>query len=200
MDQKIEARDNSVIQNVTQISHVHVDSAEPISQRERSIMIERVKGSWITGILLPSLRSATRLELQFDCAHSVGPVGVRSIRNLDNNQTRDYQRTLDTSFAERGEVIVIVGAPGSGKSTALLQLMDRLLEEARAETSAPIPAIFQLSSWHRGQTIESWLTEQLIAAYEIPPSKAAGWVNAAKVLPLLDGLDEVPAAERSICM
>jgi predicted NACHT family NTPase len=125
MNQKIEARDNSVIQNVTQISHVHVESAEPISQRERSIMIERVKASWITGILLPSLRSATRLELQFDCTHSVGPVRVHSIRNLDNNQTRDYQRTLDTSFAERGEVIVIVGAPGSGKSTALLQLMDR---------------------------------------------------------------------------
>lgn len=200
MDQKIEARDSSVIHNVTQTSHVHFELADPISLRERSIMMERVKASWIDGILLPSLKNGTQLELQLDCTHSVSLQGIPSIRHLDDHRTWNHPRTLDVSFAERGEVIVIVGAAGSGKSTILLQLMDRLLGEAREKTLKPIPAIFQLSSWHRGQTIETWLTAQLIDAYEIPPSKARRWIEAGKILPLLDGLDEVPRVERPTCM
>ena len=62
--------------------------------------------------------------------------------------------------------LLILGAPGSGKTTALLKLAEALLDQA--QTTDKIPYIFELSAWKdTEQDIASWLIEQLEFDYKI---------------------------------
>ena len=42
---------------------------------------------------------------------------------------------------------LILGKPGGGKTTTLLELAEALLERAEGDSNAPIPVILELSSW-----------------------------------------------------
>jgi predicted NACHT family NTPase len=55
-------------------------------------------------------------------------------------------------FDRLGGGLLILGAPGSGKTTALLELARHLLDKAEADEHQPIPVVFNLVSWaaHRG--------------------------------------------------
>ena len=49
---------------------------------------------------------------------------------------------------------MILGAPGAGKTTMLLDLLQTLLGRARTNADKPIPMVFKLASWGR------WRAEQ----------------------------------------
>lgn len=56
------------------------------------------------------------------------------------------QRILDV-FDEVGGALLILGAPGTGKTTLLLELARDLLDRAEHDPTHPIPVVFPLSSW-----------------------------------------------------
>jgi predicted NACHT family NTPase len=47
-------------------------------------------------------------------------------------------------FDDMGGELLILGAPGSGKTTTLLELAGELLARAEAEDGQPIPVVFNL--------------------------------------------------------
>ena len=54
------------------------------------------------------------------------------------------------------------------------------------------PVVFNLSSWAaKHPPLADWLADELNQRYDIPPKIAQSWVEAGRILPLLDGLDEV---------
>jgi hypothetical protein len=60
---------------------------------------------------------------------------------------------------------------------------------------------FDLSAW--GQTkppLATWLAEQLTSQYQVPRKLATAWVAEQRILPLLDGLDEVATERRIACV
>jgi len=76
-----------------------------------------------------------------------------------------------------------------------------LLEGARNDDTHPMPIVFLLSSWAtKRQPLTEWLIAELHTKYQIPTGIATSWVEADKVLPLLDGLDEVTAPHRAACI
>ncbi len=88
--------------------------------------------------------------------------------------------------------LLILGEPGSGKTTTLLELAKELLNRAKRDASEPIPVILDLSTWKgSGQPIAEWLSTELKAKYGLRPDFARNWVEKQQLLPLLDGLDEV---------
>ncbi len=110
--------------------------------------------------------------------------------------------------------LVVLGEPGSGKSVLLTRLQGELLKECA--NGGRVPVVFPLASWDVSrQTFRAWMTEQLVqdhgpallsasaSAASRREMKARARIHAEKlidekrVLPLLDGLDELPLPVRS---
>jgi NACHT domain len=98
--------------------------------------------------------------------------------------------------------LLILGAPGAGKTTALLSLAEQLVEGAISQPRTVIPVIFELSTWRNdNQSIESWLIEQL---YDLHGGNRKSklyeqWIERQVLLPLLDGLDELGLEPQKKC-
>jgi hypothetical protein len=99
-----------------------------------------------------------------------------------------------------GRSLLILGAPGSGKSTMLYDLARGLIERARQNGDEPIPMVFNLSSWTEKLTLADWLAQELNNIYYVPRKTAPDWIRGNKLLLLLDGLDEVRQESRAKCV
>ena len=103
-----------------------------------------------------------------------------------------------------GERLLILGEPGAGKTTELLMVALRLVEEAIDDDGKPVPIIFELSSWTPGTPISMWLGQQLNQTYGVSKRLvkplARQWIQQTQILPLLDGLDELGNTNQVACV
>jgi NACHT domain-containing protein len=91
--------------------------------------------------------------------------------------------------------LVILGAPGAGKSVAALLLARDLARQL--DPKERVPVLLSLSSWRPGVDLRSWIAKHVLA---LCPALAADYgrdmaerlVGAARVMLVLDGLDELP--------
>jgi len=97
--------------------------------------------------------------------------------------------------------LVVLGEPGSGKTILLVQLTLDLLDERTDDT--PVPVLLSVTSWNpEKETLQDWLAGSLKVEYpwltRTAPGTAAGrtclevLLQDRKILPILDGLDEIP--------
>jgi len=97
--------------------------------------------------------------------------------------------------------LVVLGEPGSGKSMLALRLLLDLVE--RRTATDPVPVFVPLASWNPdAQPLTDWLEHQLGAAYGLADpadpadhggrSRMAALLAEGKIMPILDGLDEMP--------
>ncbi|UXY32442.1 NACHT domain-containing protein [Streptomyces sp. HUAS TT20] len=87
--------------------------------------------------------------------------------------------------------LVVLGERGSGKSVLALRFTLDLLE--RRGPQDPVPVVFSVSNWQPDrQGLQEWMAASLAATYP-----GATWgrdlLAVGRVLPVLDGLDEIPA-------
>ncbi|MFN6536167.1 MAG: NACHT domain-containing protein [Nostoc sp. EkiNYC01] len=97
--------------------------------------------------------------------------------------------------------LLILGAPGSGKTTTQLELVQELVKRAEEQSDYPVPVLFNLSSWKDNrQSINDWLLAELKSKYGISTKLGQGWVDNHQLLPLLDGLDELEPQRQEFCV
>lgn len=110
--------------------------------------------------------------------------------------------------------LVVLGAPGSGKTVLLIRLLQDLIE--RRQDGGPVPVLFSLASWDpAADSIEFWLAEQLRRSYPDlripapagtapdgarPADRAQALLASGLVVPLLDGFDELPPALHAVAL
>ncbi|MGV9567858.1 NACHT domain-containing protein [Streptomyces sp. NPDC003480] len=105
--------------------------------------------------------------------------------------------------------LVVLGEPGAGKTMLLIRLLLALLE--RRPPGGPVPVLFPLASWDPArQDLYTWMAEQLtqdhpaLRAPALADSSQASVGTQARallqqrlILPILDGLDELPESLRA---
>ena len=65
----------------------------------------------------------------------------------------------------------------------------------------PAPVVFNLSAWTAPYTtLDDWLVDELSAKYQIPRKIGRSWLAESRLLPLLDGLDELGVQRRADCV
>jgi hypothetical protein len=101
--------------------------------------------------------------------------------------------------------LVVLGEPGAGKTMLMVRLVLDLL--ARRSSGGRVPVLVSAASWNpSGQDLRAWLADQLSIGYPgLTAPGPPGSVGATRVeallgegfiLPILDGLDEIPDAVR----
>ena len=190
------------------------DSEEMLRRklRQQEILLNKVKRFWVEGVLKTSLQTKTVIELGLEeRPDAVQPL----IGEVEEFSGKSVQQLLVgegivNAFNQMGagRTLLILGQPGSGKTTTLLRLAESLIasinEDLRQQKdlNQPIPVVFNLSSWtDKRQPIEDWLIKELNSKYQVSnKSLAKTWIEEQNLLLLLDGLDEVKSEYRTACV
>jgi DNA polymerase III delta prime subunit len=173
------------------------------TDRNRQRMLKRVHATWIAGVLEQSLHGAALMVLGLEEKADVLDNPWRLLMQEVDRAAQplpDGTRIIEVYNATEGGLLIL-GEPGAGKTTLLLELARDLIDRAQTSENAPIPVVFNLSSWAKKQpALSNWLVEELSIRYEVPRRLGQSWVSEDRLLLLLDGLDEVASAARKDCI
>lgn len=171
--------------------------------RTRHQMIKRVRQIWIQGVLRQPVYSMPRLDLPL----TNEPQVIERPFELVVRQPEVDPQLLSPAarpsmvFDDLEQALLILGSPGAGKTTMLLELVKDLLDRAERNPLFPIPMVFNLSSWVIERLpLTEWLVAELNKNYSIPRKIALEWVENDRIAPMLDGLDEVAQGQRQECV
>jgi energy-coupling factor transporter ATP-binding protein EcfA2 len=185
---------------------IHVRDYSPTpeqQQRNRRLMLERVESFWVKGVLEQSLYGAALVELGLEeRQEAVENPWRMMLQTLDQpNRLLPADTKIVDVFDEVGQGLLILGEPGSGKTTTLLHLARETIARAEKDSTQSIPVVFNLSSWaEKRPSIAEWLVEELGTQYDIPKKVSRPWVENDELLLLFDGLDEVAQEHREDCV
>ncbi len=175
---------------------------------ERAIM-RKVQRQWIDSVLKKAIEETAKSD------DFVVPQPKLILRDSEHGSGSGIElsehQTIGDAFRHSGEMLLILGEPGAGKTTELLKLADILLEKAKHDGDARIPVVLNLSSWvlaynvaqHReGVTSPTqavvpdfikWVEDELKVNYQISRAASKRFIEGRQFVLLLDGLDEVRA-------
>jgi hypothetical protein len=96
--------------------------------------------------------------------------------------------------------MMVLGEPGAGKTVLAILLTLGLLDQAGADE--PVPLLLSLSSWRpRLEHLDAWMARRMAEDYPfLSRSTALALVTSQRVLPVLDGLDELPAELHAVAL
>ncbi|MEM9771214.1 MAG: hypothetical protein AAF889_06405 [Cyanobacteria bacterium P01_D01_bin.73] len=70
-----------------------------------------------------------------------------------------------------------------------------------ADGEQPVPVLLNLSAWKTEfKDIRSWMVADLKLKYGVKKSKAEEWIEERRIVPLLDGLDELMSERQETCV
>ena len=213
----IAGRDVTIGQKIT--NFFLGSTTEQRALRNRRAMLELVRNTWVKGVLEQSLHGAVMIELgmeeQADAVEHPWDM-VLQMSDRPSHMLPPGTKIVDV-FDKVNRSLLVLGEPGSGKTTTLLELTRDTIARAEEDPAQPIPVVFKLSSWmERRRSIAKrlldylfrgylgpfaeWLLDELNTKYQIPERIARPWIENDDLLLLLDGLDEVSEKHRDACV
>ena len=186
---------DKIITNIYEAPPPPLPPAEAKERHDLGVLLNKVKTFWIEGVLEKSIHNIALIDLGKESqAEAVAHAWEQVLELPDQNrQTLSPDKKISHIFDEMNRALLILGAPGSGKTITLLQLTRDLITQVEQDESfaQPIPVVFNLSTWRKGQPLIEWLVAELSTKYQIPKRIGRPWLENNRLLPLLDGLDEV---------
>lgn len=172
--------------------------------RARSVLADRVAEQWAHESRLRSLDLPVPMPVRWRLANrpeTTGPVPAGEPPHPGGPTDRiDALAALFRSLRHRR--MVVLGAPGTGKTTLAVRLVRHLLASRAADE--PVPVLFSVTGWNlrRFPDLHDWLAVRLAQDYPELRDPALGadppraLVADGHLLPVLDGLDDLPRQAR----
>jgi hypothetical protein len=156
------------------------------------ILTVKVRQQWDEEARRRRLQEARQMPVRWE-------VEDRPARRDDLPAAGQLRRLVD-EFAGAPRPMVVIGEPGSGKTGLCVILTLDLLEEA---SRSRVPVLFQVSSWNPAENLDDWLARRMLEDYDFLGNESVYGATVAqeivaqrRVLPILDGLDEMPTELR----
>jgi predicted NACHT family NTPase len=145
-------------------------------------LLDIVKGE-VASRLAQSLHSAVLINLHKEIhPQQVKPLGYEEVKIGPPPRAPLPPETEIVDVFDQEEMagkLLILGGPGAGKTTMLLQLAKVLLARAEIAVDEPIPVLLNLSSWTDDtQPLASWLVAELKVKYGVRKDIGQRWLDA----------------------
>jgi eukaryotic-like serine/threonine-protein kinase len=165
------------------------------------VLLDRVNETWVEDVLRHSLYNEALISLG---KRSIDEAVEPPWKNVVEFSSRRSHLLLKddniTTIFDATGLLLILGEPGSGKTTTLLDLAATLVGRSRADAKERVPVVLNLSSWKKREPLAAWMAVELSQKYLVPAKIARSWLQNDYLVPLLDGLDEVPTPLRPDCV
>lgn len=204
-DKIYNALKNGQLENIGVIDvRLYPSLTDPPNEQQRIQLLtlsSRVKEFWIDNVLETSLNNEVLMSL----GKRVMNEAIES--RLNRSILLPSQRSglsigdtrIETVFDATG-LLLILGEPGSGKTTTLLELASILIQRAKTDSKERIPIVLNLSSWTKRLSLTEWMINSLFDIYDVPVELSRDWLEKGYLIPLLDGLDEVKTEQQADCV
>ncbi|GGN33754.1 hypothetical protein GCM10011578_073810 [Streptomyces fuscichromogenes] len=175
-------------------------------RRRADELAEAVQAQWAAEARLRRLQDPEPLSVRWS---RVGPPLADHRRNVRRGpvlpEPRDgdqrLERIVETFRSVPSRRLVVLGGPGAGKTVLAVRFVLGMLAVRRPGDRVPV--LFALASWDPCSAgLREWLAERLATEYR-PLGTGGGACTSARelleaglVLPVLDGLDELPERVR----
>jgi GTPase SAR1 family protein len=186
-----------------------VNFHNPPEEQRASLLInllDKVKDEMVERLAQSLHRSVNvnliNLDKQLEPYQVANPWGMTLSVHASAPQPLPANTTIVDVFdhPEVNRKLLILGEPGSGKTTTLVELGQSLVQRAEQDVKEPIPVLVNLSNWKEPQqSIFEWLLKELSSKYGITQDHSKQWIESNLLLPLLDGLDEVATDRQELC-
>lgn len=185
---------------LNQLRYHGLPNQQPTSSRSDRNEKTLINAVWteVEDRLRQSLHSAILIRLDMAEQRSqVSRPWDSQLRTADQSPKTLEPGTHVAEVFDRRDVggkLLILGSPGAGKTTTMLDLAATLIQRANDDPEEPIPIMVSLSSWQNArQSLTDWLLNELKLKYGVSQRLGKTWLAEKKLLPLFDGLDELPS-------
>ena len=196
-----------VIQKLLDVSQKIINLLKPAAalptpltntDKPRKRLLRILKSEYARRLQDSSLNPQVSIDLQFQDRREL--VGRPCLRSGSLTMVPQSLEAIYSQIEIDGKLL-IVGNPGSGKSTELLKFATLMLDQADVENGAPIPVLLDLSAWNdEAPALEHWIARRLKRLYNIDNTMALEWLRDERLILLLDGLNEVGLDRQERCI
>lgn len=179
-------------------------SAEVVRPKNEQVLLKLVREE-ISSRLHQSLHNQVFLQLEKE----LRPKSVKRLWDAEikiglKDSEPISKSTQVVDLFNRNDIsgkLLILGEPGSGKTTTILKLANALINsKVESQPDYPIPVLFSLASWKPSYSMMEWLTSELNSKYGVRKDIANAWVVERRLLPILDALDELSISCQLDCV
>ncbi|MGW0788596.1 NACHT domain-containing protein [Streptomyces sp. NPDC002911] len=183
--------------------HLHLPPPQTSQDRAAAELARVVLAQWRDEAGARGLTGSARLAVGWQADWTVADHRQHVGADLTGS-TAGLAELAAAFWALPAQRLVIIGAPGAGKTSLAILLTLQLLSLQDAARPVPVPLL--MSSWDAGKEhFDVWLARRIHEEYagltrDLDRTRIRELVRDRRVLPVLDGLDELSRPLRSAAL